>query len=427
MTETQLQPTAEGNLTETPFAHLVLYLYQHRSSGTLIVTEPAMANELGRVLFQRGRGIAARVPAPAESLEPALLRLCAVRDAAFSFYEDDLVGSGTEVLTGMFDPYAFVAASVRTHPRADAIEGVLSRYGESSLRLQPGVDISRFRLTGDEAKLVEVLRAEPISVRELCLLSELPTEAARRLIYVLIVTKAVAPYERPPDAAPTSPAPRSGATSPGTVSAAPPSATPSAPPAQPTEAERRPSVLSIPQPAATGSSWQTIAARVGAAASLRPPTVSPTSITTKSTPATPRPSMAPVEVLDLAGKVKRVEQLCQRRSFDEALPIIRAVCAEAPNQAKHQGLLALVMLSRTTDTTAVSKEIVETVNHALRLDEDEPNALYAKALCYKRGGKEREAVHYFKRTVAVDPTNIDAAREVRLFSMRTQDDKKTKR
>ncbi len=425
MTDAISQPTAEGNLSDTPFAHLVLYLYQHRSSGTLVVTLPDRAEPV-KVLFQRGRGIAARLPEPAAGISEGLLPLCELSQAPFAFYETDLVGEGGDVVTGMFDPHAFVAESVRSHPRNDAIEGVLARFGESPLRWQPGADVSRLRLTAQESKLVDILRAEPVSVAQLCAQTELPEQTARRLIYALIVTKLIAPYERSERS--DDGARESRSTSPS----GPPEPRNSAQPRAPSS-----SGTVSAQPSA-GSAWQNIAARAASAASLRPGAavaslrppggVSPTSITFKSTPATPRPSMAAPELLDLPSKVKRVEQLLPRRAYDEALPLIRAVCVEAPNEAKHQGLLALVMFSRSSEDTAVAKEVVDAVNLALRLNEDEPNALYTKALCYKRVGKDREAMHYFKRTVAVDSTNIDAARELRLYTLRgTEESKKTKR
>ncbi len=136
--------------------------------------------------------------------------------------------------------------------------------------------------------------------------------------------------------------------------------------------------------------------------------------------------MAPVEALDAAGRFRRVEQLFQRQAYPEAMPLIKALCDDDPKSAKYWGMFALVRLMRSADTAAL-QDVIDAVNQALRIDEDEPRALYAKALSYKRMGKEREALHYFKRTVSVEPANIDAAREVRLLSMRTADDKQTKR
>ena len=151
-------------------------------------------------------------------------------------------------------------------------------------------------------------------------------------------------------------------------------------------------------------------------------------VTTPSRPisrVTPRPSSQPLEELDAAGRFRRVETLCTRNAFDEALPIIRALHEEDKKNASYLGLLASVLYGQGIEGT-ISKEIVDTVNQALRLNPDEVHALYTKARCYKRMGKLREALHYFKRTVAVNPAHLEAAREARLITLR-QSDKGTKR
>ena len=123
--------------------------------------------------------------------------------------------------------------------------------------------------------------------------------------------------------------------------------------------------------------------------------------------------------------MKRIEQLCARAQFDEAWTLMRAMVDEEPGSALYQGMLGFVALSRAPDT--VPKEVIDAVNVSLRINEDEVVALYTKALAYKRMGKDRESLHYFKRTVSVDPGHIDAAREIRLFGLRQPDEKKTKR
>jgi tetratricopeptide (TPR) repeat protein len=155
-------------------------------------------------------------------------------------------------------------------------------------------------------------------------------------------------------------------------------------------------------------------------------TPSPVPRVTPSAPisrVTPRPSQPDLETLDANGKFKRVDQLCQRHAYDEALPIIRALVEEDRKNAKYLGMLAHVLLGRTTDGQ-IGKDIVETVNLALRIDTDEIRALYTKARCYKRMGKEREALHYFKRTVAVEPNHLDATREIRLLLLRLSEKRK---
>jgi tetratricopeptide (TPR) repeat protein len=151
----------------------------------------------------------------------------------------------------------------------------------------------------------------------------------------------------------------------------------------------------------------------------QPPSGAPR-VTTPSRPVsrvTPRPNSQPVETLDNDGKFRRVLQLAQRGAFDEALPIIRGLADLDRKNPAYLGLLASVLYGQGIEGT-ISKEIVDTVNQALRIHPDEVHALYTKARCYKRMGKIREAIHYFRRTVTVDPGHLEAAREARLLLLR---------
>jgi tetratricopeptide (TPR) repeat protein len=138
---------------------------------------------------------------------------------------------------------------------------------------------------------------------------------------------------------------------------------------------------------------------------------------------TPRPSQPDLDTLDSAGKFRRVEQLCQRNGYDEALPIMRILIDEDRKNAKYLGMLAHVLLGRTPADGIISKEIVDSINLALRVEPEQVFALYTKARCYKRLGKEREALHYFRRTVMSEPGHLDAAREVRLLVSRLSEKK----
>jgi hypothetical protein len=344
------------------------------------------------------------------------------------------------------------------------------------LRYTPTVDVTRLGLTSEELKLVDLLRAEPADIMTLCAQSELTPDATRRVLYLLVVTRAVAPYQSsasrttsPGFAASRTSSP--GFASPATVTARPGPGDPapgvtSVPPRHPSMTPR-PSAMPIssgtPRPSAmptasvppgdrspTGkvdlssvappgsrslspsAAWQALAAR--AAASLRPGALSQPPTTPSMVPGagprrslTPRPSLPPLEALDSDSKFRRAEQLIQRQAYEEALPLVRALVAEEPKVAKHHGILAQVLLGRSTERTTVSKDIVDAVNQALRIDEDQTHALYTKGLCYKRLGKEREALHYFKRAVAADPNHIEAAREARLLRLRSSEDLEDKK
>jgi hypothetical protein len=492
-------PVATGNLAKTPFVHLVLYLYQHRGSGTLIVRTKSGEH---RVLFHRGRAVAARVPQPAAAIDQALMPLSAMVLGDFEFHEADLVGSGPSVLTGMFDPYVFVAEAARKHARPEIVAGLLSKYVAVPLRLESGTDLSRLGLTPEEQRFVQPLTRGAMTIEALLALEELPADAARRILYTLLITRSVGPEGAGRDSQRTvaGNSPRVSQPSVST-SAAPTGQRPSDP-----DAMRRPSRPLSERLRPSGDAWRAIASRAGEIAENRRPSEPRPATTVRTTPrppqqrtpsqsspravelplsqpperrtdsrsvrrpgsapiseplaggggqrsdsrpltpspyresmtsgvprvtpsaplgrVTPRPSLPDVSTLDSAGKFRRVELLCQRNSFDDALPIMRGLIEEDRKSAKYLGMLANVLFGRTTTEESISKEIVEAVNQALRIDPDQVHALYTKARCYKRVNKEREALHYFRRTVAVDPSHLDAAREVRLLISRLNDKRK---
>lgn len=425
-------PNAQGTLAKTPFSHLVLYLYQQRSTGTLMVaaadTEadaPLDSDSAVRVLFRRGRAIAAQFPGMVDSLEVGLLPLCALHQAPFAFYQgEDLVGTGNEVVTGLFDPQAFVAIAAHRYPRPDVVDGVLARYPGMRLRMQLGIDVERLRLAPAEVRLVEVMRAEPSDVETLCAHSELSLEDTRRLLYVLLVTKLALPYEeRNPESFASHVRTRDSWATQPTASSTPPASQrgDSVVAKNPLMEAQAAPTSSKPPTMTRPPAWQALASirAPGSKDSTHSlPAARPTSVT-------PRPISVPLEALDAQSKLRRIEQLFQRSAYDDALVIIRALVAEDRGSAGYQALFAYALLMKNPE--GVAKEVVDAVNVALRLDEDEPRALYTKALAYKRMGREREAVHYFKRTVEVEPGHIDAARELRLLTMRATDDKKPRR
>ena len=186
-------PVATGNLAKTPFVHLVLYLYQHRGSGTLIVRTKAGEH---RVLFHRGRAVAARVPQPsaAAAIDQALMPLSALVLGDFEFHEADLVGSGPSVLTGMFDPFLFVAESARKLARPEIVAGLLAKYVAVPLRLESGSELSRLCLTPEEQRFIHpLLQGDTVSIETLLARSQLTEDAARRILYVLLITRSIGP------------------------------------------------------------------------------------------------------------------------------------------------------------------------------------------------------------------------------------------
>ena len=474
MSDPPPSPVATGRLEKTPFVHVILYIYERQASGTLIVR----ARSYGyRVLFQRGRAIAAQTPQPAAALNQALMPLAAAESGDFEFHQADLVGSGPDIVTGMFDPFAFVVEAVRKYARVDVISGMLGKYATGRLKLDASVNLSRLALTEAELRVVKSLQQGPAPLQTLLTQDCLSREAAERLVYTLLITRTLSRDEEQPGTPSARPQaerehsalePRgehASSTSASTWSlrAVSDRVRPSGdawraiasraaaivtgrpgPPSDPAAAK--------PKDSQAPASSQTRAATLpSSAASQRPVSDPAPSVTPRSRPisrplthsvhsasmrpgsqspsdrpaltARPardqsaRPSLPDISTLDDAGRFQRVELLCQRNAFDEALPIMRGLLERDRKNPRYLGLLSHVLYGRSTDTN-FSKELIDTVNQTLRIDPDQLHALYTKARCYKRLGKEREALHYFRRTLMVDRNHLDAAREARLLMSR---------
>lgn len=193
------EPIAQGDLSRTPFAHVLLYIHKHLLEGTLVVwevPEGEVRPRQDRIVFDHGVPVAGRLLEPASRLDRGLLPLFARTAGPYAFYEhEDLVGTGEGVLQGEVPVLSLIAASLRGSSRDDAVAQVCKGFGGARLRLERGAKLDAFGLLPDETKLIELLRAEPMSVARLAELSPLPPRMAERLVYLLAITKSIAPWE----------------------------------------------------------------------------------------------------------------------------------------------------------------------------------------------------------------------------------------
>jgi hypothetical protein len=409
-------PMAEGNLARTPLNHLMLYIHREGLSGTLIIDRGGVE---AKIAFRNGRAVAARLFSGSASLHQGLLELCDLAEGPFSFWEGDRIGEGPGALRGTVDPISFAAEALRGHVRDEVISHVLERYRGVSLRVPPDVDAKRMGLRGADARFVEALRDVPATLEELEANSPVGVDQARRLLYLLLIT-----WQALPDGIETSatsgiraaitvpPGMTGGHTRtqpPTTVSSRPPpaaSAPPSGAPLASSSSGASPPPPRSSMPAAASRSsvpaWQQLASlRATGGSSSRVPSMAP----------------PPVEALDDIGKLRRAEQLIERRSFGEAGRILDDLIHRLPSNADHHATRAWLMcLQLTSDRPP--RALIEALDSALRLSSEHPRALYVKGLVLKRMGRENDAIRCFQRTLAADPKHLDAMRELRLARLR---------
>jgi tetratricopeptide (TPR) repeat protein len=250
---TRPAPSASGTLAKTPLANLLLYVLDKKLSGTLelmapdrrvatvviVAGQPAKVRTsepvayLGRVLHELGflteeqltRSLAdlAKQKAVGPRLHGEILMGQGLVDEAkvtralgeqvarklryaaglppetgYAYFDgyQALATWGGPAGVGI-DPYTILWSMLREHPPGDQVEVALQKIGGSALRVR-GLEVSRLGLTGDERRVVELMREHSLTVDEMARAGQLDERTARLLAYLLLATKQVEvlPVER---------------------------------------------------------------------------------------------------------------------------------------------------------------------------------------------------------------------------------------
>lgn len=180
------KPLAQGDLAQTPLAHVLLSLLERGLDGTLAIWPETERAGQDRVLFAKGVPVDARLLEPAATLERGLLPLFHRVRGPYAFYGSDLVGQTK--LRDTVDPYHLLAAALRGGVRQDVVDAVLARYGDRPVRVNASTALGRFELVPKERAVLDVLRAQPQSARALADTTGEP-KVATRLLYLLAITQ----------------------------------------------------------------------------------------------------------------------------------------------------------------------------------------------------------------------------------------------
>lgn len=180
------KPLAQGDLAQTPLAHVLLSLLERGLDGTLAIWPETERAGQDRVLFAQGVPVDARLLEPAATLERGLLPLFHRVRGPYAFYGSDLVGQTK--LRETVDPYHLLAAALRGGVRQDVVDAVLARYGDRPVRVNASTALGRFELVPKERAVLDVLRAQPQSARALADTTGEPKVVAR-LLYLLAITQ----------------------------------------------------------------------------------------------------------------------------------------------------------------------------------------------------------------------------------------------
>jgi len=134
-----------------------------------------------------------------------------------------------------------------------------------------------------------------------------------------------------------------------------------------------------------------------------------------------------VSVLEAATNFQKAEVFLRKNDLAQCEEYARKAAHGDPTQANYLALLAWVEALRPENQTKEATEAkIRMLDKAISLNEMCERAFFYRGLLHKRLDRPQHALRDFKAAVDLNPRNLDAAREVRLYNMRTGGQKTAK-
>jgi tetratricopeptide (TPR) repeat protein len=109
----------------------------------------------------------------------------------------------------------------------------------------------------------------------------------------------------------------------------------------------------------------------------------------------------------------------RQHRVDEAADAAREALRLAPEQGEYICMVRWLEALRRPARAAVDDLVTSTLQAATSAAKHERAQMQAARLL-QRAGRQGEALEYFRKVLALNPQNVDAAREVRLAQMREE-------
>lgn len=126
-----------------------------------------------------------------------------------------------------------------------------------------------------------------------------------------------------------------------------------------------------------------------------------------------------VAILEAATNFQKAEICLKRNDTKQAEEFCKKAIDVDPNQADYISMMAwLQSLKPMKQDLGSTQEQIAELTRAIGISQACERAFFYRAMLLKRSGDEAKAIKDFKRAVELNPRNVDAQREVRLFNMR---------
>jgi tetratricopeptide (TPR) repeat protein len=143
---------------------------------------------------------------------------------------------------------------------------------------------------------------------------------------------------------------------------------------------------------------------------------------------TPEDQEKITRTVDAALEFQKAEILLKKQDLAGAEDLTRRAAESDPEQPDYQALLAWIQALRRGDpppltegkTTSHYDDLIEKLDVILRNEPRYERALFYRGMLLKRSGRLEPAIRDFRLAAEINPKNIDAVREVRLYQMRAR-------
>jgi DnaJ-domain-containing protein 1 len=191
-----MKPSASGSFEQTPFAHVVLYVWEHKLSGVLQIQNPNGA----QYIVRSEEGVLTRGWGPIQAADPVLPLFLLDPKSRFAFYEGIAVdGPGQAHAFPAVHPWTTVWQGLRRKPDWAFIQDLLRRaLVRRAFRLRAdGAGLEALGLEARERGKLDALQGDPVSFSQFRFATQLGNSEAQLLVYFLLITKRLELSELP--------------------------------------------------------------------------------------------------------------------------------------------------------------------------------------------------------------------------------------
>jgi tetratricopeptide (TPR) repeat protein len=124
-------------------------------------------------------------------------------------------------------------------------------------------------------------------------------------------------------------------------------------------------------------------------------------------------------MVEAAINFQKVDVLVKRRRYDDALRICDSAMSVVRKEADYPAMKAWILLLRDgVDEEETEDEIRSLLRTTFKINPDHVHGHFVRAHFLKRQGEHDKALKHFMKVAKLDPNNLEAAREVRVGTMR---------